>query len=165
MTSWLVRVGSPISAGMIMQRRATWTFGIDLMVLPHLQTLWPNLNAMVWDWQYFLFNSCHLLNVNIVIGIWSADQSGLLIRWNLVGLYSTTQFDGGSQKTIQSPEFAECQSYTYYSCVLNICALPIFWLEIWNKCYIVQKPQRICCFIEAISANNKKLRRLQTSKI
>ena len=130
MTSWFVRVGSPMSAGMIMQRRVTSTFWIDLMVLLHLQTFWPNLNAMVWDWQYFSFNSCHLLNVNIVIGIWSADQSGLLIRLNLVGLYITTQFEGRSQKAIQSPKLAECQSYKYYSCVLNICALQIFWLEI-----------------------------------
>ena len=136
MTSWLVRVGSPISGGMIMQRRRTWTFGIDLMVLLHLQTFWPNLNAMVWDWQYFSFNSCHLLNVNIVIGIWSADQSGLLIRWNLVGLYSTTQFDGGGQKAIHVPELAECQSYTYSNCALNVRALQICMLEIWNKCYI-----------------------------
>ena len=80
MTSWLVLVGSPILGGMIMQRRATWTFGIDLMVLPHLQTPWPNLNAMVWDWQCYAFNSCQILNENIVIGIWSADQSGLSNR-------------------------------------------------------------------------------------
>ena len=80
MTSWLVLEGSPILGGMIMQRRATWTFGVDLMVLPHLQTPWPNLNAMVWDWQCYAFNSCQILNENIVIGIWSADQSGLSNR-------------------------------------------------------------------------------------